>query len=71
MLKPFEINMFQYFSTEFSQNMVIFSSVGREERPNVPPPEIIKVGVEKWCYLPGVYTFGVETELKEIFSINL
>ena len=31
-----------------------------------PPPEIGKIGVENWSYLPGVYTFGEEVEIPEI-----
>ena len=46
------------------------SSVERRgERRNIPPPpEIGKIVVEIWCYLPEVYTFGAESESKEIFS---
>ena len=33
-----------------------------------PPPEIGKIVVEIWCYLPEVYTFGAESEIQEIFS---
>ena len=35
-----------------------------------PPPEIGKIFVEIWCYLPEVYTFGAESEIQEIFSKN-
>ena len=35
-----------------------------------PPPEIGKIVVEIWCYLPEVYTFGAESEIQEIFSKN-
>ena len=34
------------------------------------PPEIGKIVVEIWCYLPEVYTFGAESEIQEIFSKN-
>ena len=40
-------------------------------RRNVrPPPEIGKVVVEIWCYLPEVYeyTFGEESEIQKVFS---
>ena len=48
---------------------LVDSSVGRGgERGNVPPPEIGKIVVEIWCYLPEVYTFGAEAEIQEIFS---
>ena len=33
-----------------------------------PPPEIGKIVVEIWCYLPEVYTLGEESEIQEIFS---
>ena len=29
-----------------------------------PPPEIGKIVVEIWCYLPEVYTFGAESEIQ-------
>ena len=29
-------------------------------------PEIGKILVEIWCYLPEVYTFGAESEIQEI-----
>ena len=32
-----------------------------------PPPEIGKIVVEIWGYLPEVYTFGAESEIQEIF----
>ena len=50
--------------------MQIRSSVGRRGMPerSPPPPEIGKIVVEIWCYLPGVYTFGEEAEIPEIFS---
>ena len=35
-----------------------------------PPPEIKKNVVENWYYLPWVYTFGDEAEIREIFSKN-
>ena len=35
-----------------------------------PSPEIGKIVVEIWCYLPEVYTFGFESEIQEIFSKN-
>ena len=35
-----------------------------------PRPEIGKIVVEIWYYLPEVYTFGVESEIQEIFSKN-
>ena len=34
------------------------------------PPEIGKIVVEIWCYLPEVYIFGAESEIQEIFSKN-
>ena len=34
--------------------------------PERPPPEIGKIVVEIWCYLPEVYTFGAESEIQEI-----
>ena len=34
-------------------------------------PEIGKFVVENWCYLPGIYTFGEEAEILEIFSKKL
>ena len=40
---------------------------GREDRP----PEIGKIVVEIWCYLPEVYTFGAESEIQEIFIKKL
>ena len=36
-----------------------------------PAPEIGKIVVEIWCYLPGVYTSGEESEIQEIFSKNV
>ena len=33
-----------------------------------PLPEIGKIAVEIWCYLPEVYTLGEESEIQEIFS---
>ena len=36
-----------------------------------PPPEIGKIVVEMWCYLPVVFTFGAEPEIQEIFSKKL
>ena len=36
-----------------------------------PPPEIGKIVVEIWCYLPEVYTFGAVSEIQEIFSKKL
>ena len=48
------------------------SSVGRGERRNVPPPpEIGKIVVEIWCYLPEVNTFWLESEIHEILSKKL
>ena len=51
----------------------VCSSVGREggtpERP--PPPEIGKIVVVIWCYLPEVYSFGAESESQEVFSKKL
>ena len=45
---------------------------GEGERRNVPPPpEIGKIVVEIWFYLPEVYTFGAESEIQEIFSKKL
>ena len=41
---------------------------GRVERRNVPPPEIGKIVLEIWCYLPEIYTFGAEPEIQEIYS---
>ena len=35
-----------------------------------PPTEIGKIVVEIWCYLPEVYTFGQESEIREICSKN-
>ena len=40
------------------------------EGGRTPPPEIGKIDVEIWCYLPEVYTFGAESEIQEIFSKN-
>ena len=37
----------------------------------LPPPEIGKIVVEIWCYLPEVYTFGAESEIQQIFSKKL
>ena len=51
-----------------SQMRVIYSSVWTEGPPERPPPEIGKIVVEIWCYLPEVYTFGTESEIQEIFS---
>ena len=35
-----------------------------------PRPEIGKIGVEIWCYLPELYTFGQVSEIQEIFIKN-
>ena len=40
------------------------------EGGGLPNPEIGKIVVEIWCYLPEVYTFGAESEIHEIFSKN-
>ena len=34
------------------------------------PGEIGKIVEENWCYLPGVYTFGEDAKIPEIFSKN-
>ena len=39
--------------------------------PERPPPEIGKIVVEIWCYLPEVYIFGGESKIQEIFSKKL
>ena len=45
------------------------SGVGREgDAGTFPHPEIGKIVVEIWCYLPEVYTFGEEAEIQEIYS---
>ena len=36
----------------------------------LPPPDMGKIVVEIWWYLPEVYTFGAESEIQEIFSKN-
>ena len=36
-----------------------------------PPPEIGRIVVEIWCYLPEVYTFGAESEIQEMISKKL
>ena len=36
----------------------------------MPPPEIGKVVLEIWCYLPKVYTVGVQSVIQEIYSKN-
>ena len=51
----------------------VTSGVGRGggNAGTFPPPEIGKIVVEIWCYLPEVYTFGAESEIQEIFSKKL
>ncbi|KAF0155326.1 MAG: hypothetical protein FD188_3151 [Ignavibacteria bacterium] len=36
-----------------------------------PPPEIGKIVVEIWCYLPEVYIFGAQSEIQEKCSKKL
>ena len=43
----------------------VASGGGTSERP---PPENAKIVVEIWCYLAEVYTFGVDSEIQEIFD---
>ena len=50
------------------QKLSVASGGGTSERP---PPEIGKIVVEIWSYLPEVYTFGEESEIQEIFSQKL
>ena len=60
-----------YIATELCNQWKPVAS-GRGERRNVPShPEIGKIVVEIWCYLPEVYTFGAESEIQEIFSKKL
>ena len=48
------------------------SSVGGGRTPEGSSrPEIGKIGVEIWSYLPHVYSFGYESEIQEIFSKNV
>ena len=51
-------------STYIQDFDVQISSVGRWGKAETfPPPEIGKIVVEIWCYLPEVYTFGAESEI--------
>ena len=47
------------------------SSFVRKWTPERPLPEIGKIVIENWCYLPGVYTFQNEAEIQEILSNKL
>ena len=47
------------------------SGVPRGRGEDSPPPEIGKIVVEIWCYLPEVYTLGAESDIQEIFSKKL
>ena len=51
-----------------SKKMIRIASGGGT--PERPPPEIGKIVVENWCYLPEVYTFGEEAEISEILGKN-
>ena len=37
---------------------------------NIPSPELGKIVVENWCYLPGAYTFGEEAEIQQSVKIR-
>ena len=43
----------------------------REGEQGEPPLNRKKIVVEKWCYLPEVYTCGEEAEITEKFSEKL
>ena len=53
-----------------TKEIYVISGVRRGGGGGGLPPEIGKIVVEIWCYLPEVYTFGAESEIQEIFSKN-
>ena len=63
----------QIFHIKLGLCQVYFRSVAYAggEGGGLPPPEIGKIVLEIWCYLPEVYTFVVESEIQEIFCKKL
>ena len=67
---PFSGSVFDWLMKSILNKILSVAYAGGGGGGRTPPPEIGKIVVEIWCYLPEVHTFGAESDIQEIFSKN-